>query len=426
MPISQDEFSQQVRDALGHLYDYPHLEDHPLALRYWPHVRERGPSRAQRLSRLLLESIEELNPPDDPAKDTSRTRSYLLLVYRYVEERPLPDLLRELGYSRRQFFREQRKAIALLAALLWEKVPQQEDSPTSPPAVTGRDTPPEDIPPSAPAPAQAGSLLDAEAERFLAQREAVDPAEIVQGVLSVISHLARQHDVALESDLAPGLPHIYVSPTLLRQVFLRALSNLITQPGVQSIRIRLHEESPATGDHLGSRVVVTLTAKAHEPAQREAPDLQPVHRLVELLGGQWEGIGGKAGEYGSRFSFPAGQQKVLLVVEDNEAVIRAFRRYLASYSYQVIGATTGDEALWLARRMRPNAVTLDVMIPSQDGWQVLQALKDDPATRPIPVVICSVLEDPDLAFSLGAAGYLRKPVAQADLVATLDRLVGTT
>jgi len=53
----QDEFCQQVRDALHHLYDYPYLENHPLALRSWPEVRRRGPSRARRLNRLLLESI---------------------------------------------------------------------------------------------------------------------------------------------------------------------------------------------------------------------------------------------------------------------------------------------------------------------------------------------------------------------------------
>ena len=104
--FSQDEFREQVRDALHHLYDYPYLERHPLALRYWPEVRREGPSRAHRLNRLLLESIEELNPPGEVAIDTSHVRFYSLLVDRYVEERPLPEIMRKLGYSRSQYFRE--------------------------------------------------------------------------------------------------------------------------------------------------------------------------------------------------------------------------------------------------------------------------------------------------------------------------------
>ena len=124
------------------------------------------------------------------------------------------------------------------------------------------------------------------------------------------------------------------------------------------------------------------------------------------------------------FDFPVDSQKVLLVVEDNEAVIRAFRRYLTGYNYQVIGATTGAEALRLARETRPAVVTLDIMMPHQDGWEVLQSLKNDPATQHIPVIICSVLEDPELAHSLGAVAYLRKPVTQADLLSALNDLAG--
>jgi CheY-like chemotaxis protein len=110
------------------------------------------------------------------------------------------------------------------------------------------------------------------------------------------------------------------------------------------------------------------------------------------------------------------------VVDDNEAVGQAFRRYLAEYRYQVVGAATGTEALQLARELSPAIITLDVMIPGQDGWEILHALKADPVTRHIPVIICSVLEDPDLAQLLGAAGYLQKPIAQADLLGAVERL----
>ena len=396
---SRDEFRQQVRDVLHRLYDYAYLERHPLALRRWPEVRRGGPSRAHRFNRLVLESIEELNPPGEGTTDTSHARFYSLLVYRYVEERPLPEVLRRLGCSRSQFFREQEKAITMLASVLREKLAQE-----------------------APAPAGVDTLLDAEAERVLAQREAVDPAEVVRGVLDVVEHLAEQTGVAVTSDLVPGLPSITVSRTLLRQVLLRGLSTLIAQPGTQRVCIRMWCE--------GQRLITELTAEPARPSHRPGEagahheaDLEPVRRLVEMVGGTWHGVEAGPGGCRCRFDLPV-DGKVLLAIEDNEGIVRVFQGYLATYGYVVMGATSGDEALRLAREVSPIAITLDIMMPTQDGWEILQVLKSDPGTRSIPVIICSVLEDPQLARSLGAVAYLQKPISQADLLDVLSRLPG--
>jgi CheY-like chemotaxis protein len=399
---NQDEFHEQLRDALHHLYDYPYLENHPLALRYWPEMRRGEPSRAHRFNRLLLESIEELNPPGESAADTSHARFYSLLVYRYVEERPLPDILRELGYSRSQFFREQQKAITLLTSVLRERLLQQ-----------------------APLPARPDDLLNTEAERVLAQRETVDPVEIVEGVLEVVKGLAEQRGVPLVCDLAPGLPSMYGSRTLLRQVFLKGLSNLISWPGTQRVCIQMRRER--------QRLIIELTTKPGKPRSRSEdatvqhePDLESVRRLAEMMGGRWQGVKDSLEGYTYCFDFPVDSRKVLLVIEDNEGIVRVFQGYLANYGYLVIGAQTGDDALKLARETSPTAITLDIMMPTQDGWEILQALKNDPATRSIPVIICSVLEDPELAHSLGAAAYLQKPITQAELLDTLTRLSGVS
>lgn len=396
----RDEFHQQVRDALHHLYDYPYLENHPLTLQYWPEVPRGGSSRAHRFSRLLLESIEDLNPPGKVAADASHVRFYSLLVYRYVEEWSLADILRELGYSRSQFFREQQKAITMLASVLREKLQRQ--------------MPPSDEP---------QSLLDTEAERVLTRHEVVDPVEIVQGVLEVVRHLAEQRDVTLTCDLAPGLPSIYGSRTLLRQVLLKGLSDLISYPDTRRICVQMCSER----ERLVTQLLTEHGRSDRQPGgatvNRE-PNLEPVRRLVKMMGGHWQGV-----EFGSKacvcsFDFPAESKKVLLVIEDNEGIIRVFQGYLAGYDYMVVGATTGGEALKLARQVSPTAITLDIMMPNQDGWEILQALKNDAVTRPIPVIICSVLEDPELARSLGAAAYLQKPVSQADILNVLNELSG--
>ena len=77
-----------------------------------------------------------------------------------------------------------------------------------------------------------------------------------------------------------------------------------------------------------------------------------------------------------------------------------------------------------ARQIKPFAITLDVMMPGYDGWHVLRDLKNDGETRDIPVIICSIIEDQERGFSLGAADYLLKPILEEDLIHSLDQLNG--
>src|SRR4030095_10494130 len=72
--------------------------------------------------------------------------------------------------------------------------------------------------------------------------------------------------------------------------------------------------------------------------------------------------------------------------------------------------------------IKPYAVTLDIMMPNSDGWTVLTSLKSDPETRQIPVVICSIIEQTDKGFNLGASDYLVKPILEEDLVNAVNKL----
>jgi CheY-like chemotaxis protein len=111
----------------------------------------------------------------------------------------------------------------------------------------------------------------------------------------------------------------------------------------------------------------------------------------------------------------------VLVVEDNEDVIQLFQNYLSKNDYRMVNARNGGEALAKAKTLQPFAITLDVMIPDPDGWTVLQTLHNQLETRHIPVVVCTVLSARALAMSLGAAGFLEKPVTEQDLLAILSQ-----
>jgi PAS domain S-box-containing protein len=112
---------------------------------------------------------------------------------------------------------------------------------------------------------------------------------------------------------------------------------------------------------------------------------------------------------------------LILAVDDDPTVLDILSRTFAREGYSVRTATTGAEALALARELRPKLITLDVMMPSMDGWSVLTSLKADPITRAIPVVMISLVDDKQLGFALGAADYLTKPIDRDRLAELLTK-----
>jgi signal transduction histidine kinase/DNA-binding response OmpR family regulator len=129
---------------------------------------------------------------------------------------------------------------------------------------------------------------------------------------------------------------------------------------------------------------------------------------------------------GERGAGGRGVSPLVLVVEDDARARELLHEHLAQAGYRVATVAQGTRVVEQARALRPAAITLDVLLPGCDGWQVLQALKADPATRDIPVVIVSIVDNEHLGYALGAAAYLVKPVAQADLLRTLERVCGAT
>jgi signal transduction histidine kinase/DNA-binding response OmpR family regulator/HAMP domain-containing protein len=109
----------------------------------------------------------------------------------------------------------------------------------------------------------------------------------------------------------------------------------------------------------------------------------------------------------------------ILVTDDEAASRRIIGAHLAREGYRVIYASSGAEAVEMALRERPDAITLDIMMPQVDGWSVLQSLKANPALSAIPVVLVSMTADRGLGFALGAAAVLTKPVDRAELAAAL-------
>ena len=91
--------------------------------------------------------------------------------------------------------------------------------------------------------------------------------------------------------------------------------------------------------------------------------------------------------------------------------------------FAVLTAAGGKEGVEIAREKKPDLITLDVMMPSMDGWAVLSALKADPATAAIPVVMMTMVEDRPMGFALGASEYLTKPIDKSRVLQAVSRCV---
>ena len=117
--------------------------------------------------------------------------------------------------------------------------------------------------------------------------------------------------------------------------------------------------------------------------------------------------------------------KEILIVDDDQNIAAQINTYLVDEGYDIIIATSGTEALMLAEKFQPAVITLDIVMPEMDGWEVLQELKKNPKTKNIPVIVVSVSEDLKTGLALGAIGHLKKPIIKEILLKKVDSIFRT-
>jgi signal transduction histidine kinase/CheY-like chemotaxis protein len=125
---------------------------------------------------------------------------------------------------------------------------------------------------------------------------------------------------------------------------------------------------------------------------------------------------GRDGAFDGRDARP-----LVLVVEDDPAAAELLTRQVEQAGFRTAVARTGGEAIARAKELKPAAITLDILLPDLDGWEVLTRLKRAPETSDIPVVVVSVVDNPELGMALGALDYFVKPVPAKELMSRLTR-----
>lgn len=116
------------------------------------------------------------------------------------------------------------------------------------------------------------------------------------------------------------------------------------------------------------------------------------------------------------------ENNIIMVVEDDLKSSELIRIHLHSAGYRTISAFNWQEVIENAKKLKPSAITLDIMLPEKDGWEILRELKNDPETRDIPVIIVSVTGDIEIGLELGASDFINKPVEKVELLTKLNAL----
>lgn len=294
-------------------------------------------------------------------------------------------------------------------------------------------------------------LAKIEAGKMELAFDEVNLIDIIASVMSTASGLVKDKPIKLVRNIKGELPPVRADAIRVRQILLNLFSNAakFTEEGEITVSASV-ENGPAGQPEILISVTDTGPGISQEDQDKlfqafSQVDASPTRKtggsglglsisqqLVQLHGGRI-GIHSSLGK-GSTFYFtlPVYQEptetnetterKVVLAIDDDPQVIALYERYLQPRGYQVVALTDPSRAKARALELKPFAITLDIMMPGIDGWQVLGDLKNDPGTSDIPVVICSIIEQQERGFSLGAAEYLLKPILEDDLVAALDRL----
>lgn len=408
-------FNHQVRDALAHLYDPPHLHTHLLA-QYLGDGRDEP--REAVLRKALLDAIELLRPPSHVQPEAPVWRRYNILILRYREGLSPEQVAHALKLSERQERRDHQDGVEAISAILWDRLAHSFASERSEAMTSSRQ------------PLPTTDLTTDQVETELLKlshehsAEPTDLAETLQSILALIKPLAASQNTYIRMTPISVSVMVRVNRVALRQILLTLLSNSIERnPDCQivlstmldgdSVRLDLQvQPSPPTGQ--------PTPCQSSVPA--ESRQLRSIaESLAELHGVVIETTVTGNGQI-TTLTLPSARIVNVLVVDDSPDFVRLFRRYLAGTRYHLFSARTPVGALRLASESHPDVIILDVLMPTQDGWEILTALRSRPDTLEIPIIICSVLPERNLALSLGISDFHSKPVTQRSLLEALEKV----
>ncbi len=282
-------------------------------------------------------------------------------------------------------------------------------------------------------------------------------APLVDECLRTVEPLVKSENLRLAAELDANLPELFTDRDKLKQILMNLLSNAVkfTKTGTVTVTARADGERIAIAvadSGIGipqdaQALVFEEFRQADSTTTREyggtGLGLAISRHLARLLGGDilLESTPGEGSVFtatvlrrlniaepmvvgapndAAEEAGPKG--RIILAIDDDPNARELLRENLGEAGFSVVGAVDGEDGLRKARELRPFAITLDIMMPGMDGWQVLRELKADPVTTDIPIIMLSIVDQADRGYRLGAFDYLLKPFDRDRILATLARI----
>jgi CheY-like chemotaxis protein len=399
-----EELVAHLRTALPHLDDPAYLENHPLVKQIGFIAQAQDLSRGQMLRRTLRLAIEALDPGPGVSPNSPEARAYEVLSRRYVSKQNILAIAAGLDLSDRQAYRELRRAMVAMAVILSRFMTDTKGEIQGPKEENNL-----------------GSDLNKEVARLsAASLRQLELGHLVTAVIESIQFLASDRGITLQLLNEASLTNVTTNRVMLRQALLNLLSHAV----------RVHREDNLTIHLYNSAQEVCIQFGYHSLSEEEASyPAEPyavAGQLLDHLGIRWTRTDSEEGITQISVAIPVIDRRVraVLLIDDNEGLIALFKRYLQHQPFRVFSAGSFRDAMAQLDEVQPDVVILDIMMPERDGWEILQALHIKTMSHRPRLIVCSIINDPDLSAALGADAFLHKPVDQASLLQTITRVLG--
>jgi CheY-like chemotaxis protein len=379
-----ESFIEQIKEALENLYNFQALQENSLAHHLTAQSSDTRLTGAHHLRGQLIEAIETLNPGQNVAAHSGTVRIYNLIYMHYVGRLTIQQAAWEVGVSLRQAYRDLRRGQELVSAVLWHKFQMEADSPPL------------------------AASVNAELTRLGDHTTMFALQDMLDTALRPVHILAEKYNVSIHIN-TPNTPIMLTTNlTMAQQVITHILSQIIQQVCPAHLCIDLSD-----GQEF---IQIRFAGSVHHSL-----DMKPIiQQMMNQL--NWE-LQWRMAQDMPEIRLKTTQRSALIVlIDDNEGLTHLLQRYLMDDAYTVMPVPNTEDGLEIIQQLQPDAIILDVMMPGVDGWEVLQRLRTRQETAPIPVIICSVINDPELAFALGASQYVPKPVTREAVRRALQEL----
>jgi len=384
-----DIFENLVKDALTNMFDYAALEAHPLIDAGIKSPPDFKGSRSDYLKSVLLECINSLKPDDiDFDFYSIEWRSYVILSQRFIENVSSLELAKTLLLGERQIRRSQKKAIRAVALILWDRFNAQKDTDSN----------------------------ETETNGFAISWEIINLNQIIQSIIGLFQTNFEREEIQVL--FVPSQESLTVNSDriILRQVLIQIFNLLIQKTNCRQIHINLNQERDAVSlQFYIPDDSFEMDSFLDSLTSQDNMTRQWLHELNIQLEGRVSSSG-----FHLIVRFIDQEKKLILVVDDQEPALKMYERYLSKTNYKVFGLSKATKVLYTALELKPALILLDIMMPNLDGWEVLQSLRLNEKTKHIPIIVCSAWGEADLAKSLGADYFLKKPIIQKELLEILQ------